>query len=276
VLSVNKTTAPTGTTVTVTLSGGFGGAADWLALAATGSPDNSYLQYTYVGAGVTTRTWTVTVTSPGTFEFRLFTSGNTRMATSAPVTVTVGTPPVLTVSPTTLTTGTSVTVTLTGGFGGAGDWLAFAPTGASDLSYVQYTYVGAGVTTRTWTVVVTSPGTFEFRLFTNTNMRLATSAPITVTPGASPALTVSTTTAARGTQVTVTLTNGYGGITDWLAFAATSAPVTSYIHWTYVGTNVTTRTWTVTMPNTAGTYEFRLFQNNGYTVLAKSPPITVN
>jgi hypothetical protein len=182
---------------------------------------------------------------------------------------------VLTVSPATATTGTSVTVTLTGGFGGAGDWLAFAPAGASDLSYVQYTYVGAGVSTRPWTVVVTSPGTFEFRLFNNQNLRLATSAPVTVTAGAPPALTVSATTAARGTQVTVTLSGGYGGITDWLALAKVGSSNTSYVQWTYVGQNVTTRTWTATMPNTAGTYEFRLFQNP-YTLLAASPPITVN
>ena len=275
VLSVNPSSAPTGTSVTVTLTGGFGGAADWIAFAPAGSADHSYLQYTYVGAGVTTRTWTVVLTSPGTYEFRLFTSGNARLATSPPVTATIGTPPVLAVSPTTTTTGTSITVTLTGGFGGAGDWIAFAPTGASDTSYLQYTYVGAGVTTRTWTVVASTPGTFEFRLFTNSNMRLATSAPITVTAGAPPALTVSSTTAARGSQVTVTLTGGYGGITDWLAFAQASSSNTSYLQWTYVGQNVTTRTWTVTVPNTPGVYEFRLFLNP-YTLLAKSPPITVN
>ena len=275
VLSVSSTNAPSGTPVTVTLTGGFGGAGEWLAFAAVGSPDYSYLQYTYVG-GVSTRTWTVVVPSPGNFEFRLFSGSNTRLATSAPIAASAGTPPVLTVSSTTVTTGTSVTVTLTGGAGGAGDWLAFAPAGAPDSSYLQYTYVGSGVSTRTWTVVVTSPGTFEFRLFTSGNNRLATSAPLTATAGAPPALTVSTTTAARGTQVTVTLTNGHGGATDWLAFAQAGTPNTSYIQWTYVGGGVTTRTWTITMPNTTGTYEFRLFQNSGYTLLAKSPPITVN
>ena len=30
-----------------------------------------------------------------------------------------------------------------------------------------------------------------------------------------------------------------------------------------------------TMPNTAGTYELRLFANNGFTLLATSPKITV-
>jgi subtilisin family serine protease len=364
-LAVSATSIAGGSALTVTLTDGPGGTGDWLAFAAVGASNNSYLQYTYVGNGVTNRTWTVTAPSAlGAYEFRLFVNyGYTRVATSPPVTVILGPPvisslspvgapvgggaftltvngsgfnagsvvrwngadrvttfvsatqlrasilasdlavigtaqvtvfvpssgslspsspfsvttaPVLNVSSTNVTTGTAVTVTLSGGFGGATDWLAFAATGAPNGSYVQYTYVGAGVTTRTWTVTVTAPGTFEFRLLGNGNNRLATSAPITVTVGTPPVLTVSATTAARGTPVTVTLTNGYGGATDWLALAQTGTPNTSYIQYSYVGANVTTRTWTFTMPNTPGTYEFRLFPNNGYTLAATSPPITVN
>jgi hypothetical protein len=364
-LAVSTTSIQGGSALTVTLTNGLGGSGDWLAFAPVGAANNSYLQYIYVGNGVTTRTWTVTAPStPGPYEFRLFENyGYTRLATSPTVTVLPGPPiisalspagapvggaaftltidgsgftsgsiarwnggnrvttyasssrvrasipasdlavigtaqitvfdpatgltsmarpfaiqaaPVLTVSATTVTTGTALTVTLTGGFGGSSDWLAFAPTTASDGSYVQYTYVGAGVTTRTWTVVVTGPGTYEFRLFTGGYNRLATSAPITATAGTPPVLTVSATTVARGAAVTVTLTNGYGGATDWLALAQTGSPATSYLQYTYIGGNVTTRTWTVTLPNTPGTYEFRLFPNNGYTVAATSPPITVN
>jgi hypothetical protein len=124
--------------------------------------------------------------------------------------------------------------------------------------------------------VLTVPGTYEFRLFTDGYTRRATSAPITVTVGTPPSLTVSTATVARGGSVTVTLANGYGGATDWLALAQSGSPLTSYIQYSYVGQNVTTRTWTFTMPNTPGTYEFRLFLNNGYTLLATSPPVTVN
>ena len=54
-----------------------------------------------------------------------------------------------------------------------------------------------------------------------------------------------------------------------------SAPNSSYVTFTYVGTGVTTRTWTVTAPTTPGTYEFRLFLNNGYTRVATSPTVTV-
>ena len=90
-----------------------------------------------------------------------------------------------------------------------------------------------------------------------------------------PTLTVNTTSVARGGSVTVTLTGGLGGATDWLAFAATSAPNTSYLQYIYVGSGVATRTWTITAPTTAGIYEFRLFLNNGYTRAATSPTVTV-
>src|SRR5215470_16159293 len=35
------------------------------------------------------------------------------------------------------------------------------------------------------------------------------------------------------------------------------------------------RAWTVTMPATAGTYQFRLYLNNGYSRAATSPDVTV-
>jgi len=90
-----------------------------------------------------------------------------------------------------------------------------------------------------------------------------------------PVLTVDTTTAATGATVTMTMTGGVGGSLDWLAFASSSAANTSYVSYVFVGSGVTTRTWSATMPATAGTYEFRLFLNNGYIRMATSPAITV-
>jgi subtilisin family serine protease len=274
-LSVNATTVAAGGQVTATLTNGPGGAGDLLALTVTGAPDGSYLQSTLVGTGVTTRTWTVTMpTTAGTYEFRLYVNG-ARAATSPTVTVVPATSqPTITVSATTVTAGTPVTMTLTGGLGGTTDWLAFAPTGAANNSYVQFTYVGAGVFTRTWTVTPASAGTFEFRLFRQgTFTRIATSPTITVQAAPPPTLTVSTTSAAPGQQVTVTLTNGLGGTTDWLAFAPVGAANNSYVQWTYVGAGVTTRTWTVTMPSAPGTYEFRLFRLASFVRIATSPPV---
>jgi hypothetical protein len=186
-------------------------------------------------------------------------------------------PPVLSASASTVAAGSPVTVTLTNSPGGSGDWLSFAQSTAPNTSYTQFVYVGTGVTTRTWTVTAPStPGTYEFRLFLNNGyVRAATSAPITITVPRPPTLSVSTTTAAPGASVTVTLADGYGGNLDWLALASTSAPNTTYVAFTYVGSGVTSRTWTVTMPSTPGTYEFRLFLNNGYTRAATSAVVTV-
>jgi uncharacterized protein YegP (UPF0339 family) len=284
-LTVSAATVPPGGQVTVTLANGPGGAQDWLAFAAVGAPPNSYLQWVYVGASVTTRTWTVTApTAPGQYEFRLFlNNGYTLAATSPAVTVTTpsSSAAALAVSATTVAPGSQVTVTLTNGPGGASDWLAFTAVGAPANSNLQWVYVGAGITTRTWTVTVpTTPGQYEFRLFLNGGYTpLVKSPTVTVPapepPSGPPTLAVSATAVARGGQVTVTLTNGLGGAQDWLALATVGAPGNSYLQWVYVGANLTTRTWTVTMPSAPGQFEFRLFLNNGYTLAATSPPVTV-
>ena len=94
----------------------------------------------------------------------------------------------------------------------------------------------------------------------------------TIDPSAT--LTVNASAVAPESSVTVTLTRGFGGSNDYLTLARTGTPDNSYVQYTYVGTSVTDRTWTVTMPSTAGTYEFRLFVN--YVRRATSPPVTVD
>ena len=137
-----------------------GWSSDWVALARVGSAPSVYVTYTYVGAGVTTRTWTVTAPeAPGQYEFRLFVNNSyTQVAVSAPVTVTAPEPePVaatLTPSATSALPGAPITVALQGGPGGAGDWLALARVGSAPSVYVTYTYVGAGVKNRNWTVTM--------------------------------------------------------------------------------------------------------------------------
>ncbi len=62
---------------------------DWLAFAATTSPASLYLDWVFVGNGVTTRTWTVTApATPGTYEFRLFPNNTYALAAKSP-TITV-------------------------------------------------------------------------------------------------------------------------------------------------------------------------------------------
>jgi len=179
---------PSGT-VTATLANGLGGDTDWLGLAQVGASDTSFLQWTYVGAGVTTRTWTVNMPStPGQYEFRLFpNNGYVQAATSPAVTVSLGNPtsstgPSVAIDSARVQPGGGVTATLINGFGGNRDWLALAAVGSPNASYLQWIYVGPGVTTRTWTIdMPATPGQYEFRFFPNDGYILtATSPAITV------------------------------------------------------------------------------------------------
>ena len=275
ILTVSASSVAPGATVTATLTNGAGGAQDWLALASTAMANTSYTTFTYVGAGVTTRTWTVTLPStPGPYEFRLFlNNGYTRAATSPTVTVSAGVngvPSIVSLSPARASAGAGAfTLTVNGaGFATASEvrWNGAArPT-----TFVSATQLRCAITAAD----VAAPSTASVTVFSPApGGGTSTAASFVVSPP--PVLSVSATTATPGTPVTVTLTNGTGGQFDWLGFAATTAANTSYITFVYVGNGSTTRTWTVNMPSTPGTYEFRLFLNNGYTRAATSPPITV-
>jgi hypothetical protein len=103
--------------------------------------------------------------------------------TSSALSVTITGGATLTVSATTIASTGSVTVTLMNGPGGSTDWLGLAAVGAPNTSFVSWTYVGAGVTTRSWTPPTPAPGTYEFRLFLNDGYtRAATSPSVTVSP----------------------------------------------------------------------------------------------
>jgi acyl-CoA thioesterase FadM len=274
-LSVSTTTAAQGASVTVTLSGGVGGASDWMALAATAAPNTSYIAYMYVGSGVTTRTWTVSMPqTTGTYEFRLFLNNSyTRAATSPTVNVIFVPPPVPVAS--SLSPSTAVA-------GAAGFSLTVNGSAFTTASVVNWNGSPRATTFVSGTQLRATIGATDVAAVGTAQVSVVTPAPgggtsgsLTFTVVPAPTLTVSTMTAAPGSSVTVTLSGGLGGSSDWLALAATSAPNTSYLAYTYIGSGVTTRTWTVTMPQQTGTYEFRLFLNNGYTRAATSVTVTV-
>jgi hypothetical protein len=274
-LSVNTTTAATGAPVIVTLSAGLGGATDWIALAATSAPNTSYVKYAYIGSGVTSGSWTFTMPStPGTYEFRLFpNNGYTRAATSPTVTVIVVPPPVpvaTSLSPAVAVAGAAAfTLTVNGsGFTAASvvNWNGVPRA----TTFVSSTQIRMAVTSADISMV----GTALVSVFTPAPGG-GTSGSLTFTIVPAPTLSVSTTTAAPGSTVTVTLSGGFGGASDWIALAATSAPNTSYVKYVYIGSGVTAGSWNFIMPSTPGTYEFRLFPNNGFTRASTSPTVTV-
>src|SRR5215472_13107723 len=99
-----------------------------------------------------------------------------------------------------------------------------------------------------------------------------------------PALAVSSTQALPRGPLTRTVTNRSGNPNDYPVLPPLGAPDTTRSPFTYlgaavtyiyVGAGVTTKTWTVSLPATLGSYEFRLYYNNTYTRLASSPALTI-
>ena len=275
VLTVSATSVAPGASVTMTLTNGPGGAQDWLALALAAAANTSYVTFTYVGGGITTRTWTVTMpATPGAYEFRLFLNNSyTRAATSPVVTVSAAinpAPAIVSVSPARASAGTGAfTLTVTGSGFATGSEVRWNGS-ARPTTFVSTTQLRAAIAAAD----VAAPATAQVTVFSPAPGG-GTSAPVAFVVAPPPSLAVSATTVAPGATVTVTLTNGAGGLYDWLSFAPVSAANSSFVTFVYVGGGTTTRTWTVTAPATPGTYEFRLFLNNTYTRAATSPPVIV-
>ena len=87
---------------------------------------------------------------------------------------------------------------------------------------------------------------------------------------------------APGATVTVNVAGGPGYTTDSIAVAAASSAPTTKISWMHLNgsqtapaTGVTSATVTFTMPTTPGHYNFRFLQQNGSTMLAISPLVSV-
>jgi hypothetical protein len=184
------------------------------------------------------------------------------------------------------------------------DWIGLAPAGASLESYWTWKYAGscsqsagaAKVSGSCLFAVPTSPGSYEFRLFSNDGYWLLDKVAATVTaqtpppsPPPSPPpptgvdISVSVPSAPPGSTVTVS----FSGITnpsatDWIGFAPAGASLESYWDWKYAGScgqwaggPKASGSCTFTLPMINGPYELRLFSNDGYGLLAKAP-VTVS
>src|SRR5438093_7603336 len=234
-LTVGATTTAPGDQETVTLANGFGGALDRLTLAAVGDPDTTSLQWTYVGGGVTERTWTVAMpAAAGAYEFRLFADDNTRVATSAPVTVDPSLNPRPVASsllPTHVSAGAPAFTLVVNGSGFIASSIIFWNGAEKPTTFVSATQLRASVAASD----VASSGTTQVTVQSPAPGG-GTSTAVSFTIDPPHKLTVSATTVDAGSSMTVTLTGSSGAAGDWLAIAAAPAPDTSYLQFAYVGT----------------------------------------
>src|SRR5262249_17387926 len=154
-LAVNSTQDLPGDTVTVTLTNGPGNPYDYLVLAPVGAPDTTRspftyqgasVSYLYVGAGVTTKTWAITLpTTLGQYEFRLYYNNTYTRLTSSPFLAIVNLSP----------TPTITSLTPAGVAAGSADF-PLTVTGAGFVNGMQATVGGVA---RATTVVSTTRAT---------------------------------------------------------------------------------------------------------------------
>lgn len=86
--------------------------------------------------------------------------------------------------------------------------------------------------------------------------------------------------AAQG--VAIAVTDGPGNATDWIALFPAGAPNNAYLAWSYLNgaasppsSGLTSASLTTHARLIAGDYEWRLFANDGFTLLATSSVVTV-
>ena len=176
------------------------------------------------------------------------------------------------------------------------DWIGLYLLGAADTNFLDWIYVSCS---KSSTIARASgscsyvlpgglaAGSYELRLFADSYTRLAISNGFTVTTGgtASPTLTVNPKTAKAGATVTASW-NAIPVPTpkDWIGLYTPGAADTKFINWMYVscstvaGSARSSGSCSYGLPAklSAGSYELRLFANDGYTRLATSNTLTVS
>ena len=181
-------------------------------------------------------------------------------------------------APASVPRGGSVTATWSGIATPTGtDWIGFYTPGAPNTSYASFRYTtGAASGSVPFTVPSTvAGGTYELRLFANNGYTLlATSNSFTVVL---PSLTESPASASAGTAVTASWSNvGAPSATDWIGLYTPTAADTAYVSFQYTtGTGSGQMSFNIPATTAAGTYQLRLFSNNGYTRLATSGTFAV-
>jgi len=260
-------------------------ARDWIGIYLPGAGNTSYWAWRYTtGTASGSVPFTVPATlAPGTYELRLFTNnGYTRLAVSNSFTVTAGcTGTSVSASPTSITTGGSVTAAWSGICAPAGsDWIGLFVPGSSNTSVlVSRTTTGTASGSVPLVIPTTlAAGTYELRLFSGNGTRLAVSNSFTVVVSCTgTSLSASATSVVAGGS----LTAAWSGVCtptsrDWIGLYLLGAPNTAYWAWRYTtGTAGGNVPFTIPVTLAAGTYELRLFSNNGYTRLGTSGSFVV-
>jgi serine protease len=314
-LTVAPASVASGDTVTADWSGiNAPSATDWVALYAPGAAPTAFIAWIYVSCSKTPAAARAPGTCPfvlpatlasGSYELRLYANnGYTRLATSPAFTVTAPPPPppvptTLEAAPASAAPGATVTASWSGiAAPSPTDWIGFFVPGAAPNGWIDWFYVSCsrspGAARAAGSCAFALPaslptGSYELRLFANNvHTQLAVSNAIAVTappPPPGPRLTVEPASVASGATVTAS----WNGIAtpsprDWIGLYVPGAGPSPSIDWVYVscskspGVGWAAGSCAFALPAALapGTYELRLYANDGYSQLAVSNRFTVS
>ena len=295
-VTVSTPNVSAGASIPFTVAGGPANQNDWVGLFETSAADAGFIQWFYLNgsrtapsSGIANASLQFTAPSAGgTYEVRFFANnGFARLATSAPITVTAGAIPTVVVQSTTVMQGQPISFTVSGGPANIKDWVSLAPASAPDTNYVNWMFLNGQQTpplagTSGATLSFPAPataGTYNIRFFADNGLtRLATSATVTVCP----CITVPATTVAPGAPITFTISGGPANRRDWIGVFNAGAADTAFLQWVYLSGSTTppvaglgSATLQLAAPATPGSYNLRLFADDGYTKLVTSAIINV-
>jgi hypothetical protein len=275
------TVAPGGTLTLTWQNIGQPSTQDWLSLNPVANADANWLASIYAtGRANDSVTFPIPSTLPaGTYNVRLYSNGTfNRLAISNSVTVTASGPTVA-VSPPLTAAGATVTVNWQNiAAPSPTDWVGVYATGAADANYTTRIFSSGRATDRGLIQLPggLAAGTYELRLFSNNTFnRLASSNTFNV---GGPSLSVS----SASVEPNGTLTVKWSGIPsptpkDWYALVPQNDLDS---HWFASGytTGTASGSNTLTIPMAfvpLGTYELRLFSNDGWQRIAVSNLVKV-
>ena len=201
----------------------------------------------------------------------------------------------LTASLSSITPGGLITATWSGiGASNPTDWLGLYTPGTPNSAYLSWAYVSCSEipsgARAAGSCAMTIPqglpaGAYELRLLAQDGYALlATSATFTVVSLNTLSLSESPTSVVAGASVTATWTGIVSATaTDWIGLYPSDPANATYLAWSYVscsqhpGAPRVSGSCSFSLPGglVPGTYELRLFAENGYTRLATSAPFAV-
>jgi hypothetical protein len=196
--------------------------------------------------------------------------------------------------PVSVASGSTIVVGISNGPANRSDFVVMVPAGSPSRTWGPHFYL-SGTTQRpaagmsSAAVTAMSPatsGTYEFRFYENDSWTLLATSSVLTVLGAEPALVVNgsagAVTVPAGSTIAVTVTNGPGTISDYVVMVPAGAGPQSWGPFQYLSgstarpvTGLRNATLSFLAPASGGTFEFRFFQNDGWTRLATSGVVTV-